>query len=224
MRFKDYSGTEQFRPLSAWAYFGYGILFATPIIGWFFLIVFTFSTKNYNRRSFTRSYWCSMIVAGIVIAVFMATGVGFGWLYETVPALRQWLPERKTTITTTVQSTGIPTVKETIQTAKTTIPPSAEPTKNVGKSDSGTTPEFKKTMDGYEAFFDSYIEFMESFDSSNSTLTQLAKYTEMMTQYSEAMEALDQIDDSTLSEVDEQYQIEVMLRINQKLATFAAKQ
>ena len=35
----DPSIPPYYRPLSPWAYFGYNILFAIPIIGWIFLII-----------------------------------------------------------------------------------------------------------------------------------------------------------------------------------------
>ncbi len=41
-----YSGEERFRPLSPWAYFGYGLLFAIPIVGLVLLIVFSLSEQN----------------------------------------------------------------------------------------------------------------------------------------------------------------------------------
>lgn len=225
MQFKDYSGTEQFRPLSAWGYFGYSILFAIPIIGWIFLLVFTFSTKNYNRRSFARSYWCGFLVVAIIIGILLATGVGAGWLYEKIPVLREWIPEPSDRILDRVSSTAQPA-----QNAGDAVTGEEKLTSVVGvtqvptSSTDGVTPEFKKTMDEYEAFFDSYIEFMESYDSGSATIAQLAKYAEMMTQYTETMEALDQIEESTMTEADDQYYTEVMLRINQKLASFAAAQ
>ena len=69
---------EKFRPLSAWAYFGYGLLFAIPIIGFIFLIIFSCSSANINRRSYARSYWCALIlcaiIVGIVLIIAAATG------------------------------------------------------------------------------------------------------------------------------------------------------
>ncbi|MBQ1918165.1 MAG: hypothetical protein II175_03280 [Schwartzia sp.] len=61
----------------------------------------------------------------------------------------------------------------------------------------GVTPEFKAQMDEYEAFFDEYVEFMQK--------------------YTKAMEALDAIDESTLSDADSLYFAQVMLRIDEKL-------
>ena len=54
----------QYRPLSAWSYWGLKILYAVPIVGLIFLIVFSFKSDNINRRSFTRSYWCNYVIIG----------------------------------------------------------------------------------------------------------------------------------------------------------------
>ena len=67
---------EKYRPLTAWGYFGYSILFAIPLIGFICLIVFSFSSSNINRRSFARSYLCVMVLALIVMLVVLFTGVG----------------------------------------------------------------------------------------------------------------------------------------------------
>jgi len=70
-----YVGSDQFRPLSPWAYFGYTILFSIPFLGWIFLTVLTFSSSNINRRSFARSYWCFLMLAVIAYAVTAAAGI-----------------------------------------------------------------------------------------------------------------------------------------------------
>lgn len=67
---------EKYRPLTAWGYFGYSILFSLPLIGFICLIVFSFSSSNINRRSFARSYFCVMILSLIVMLVILFTGVG----------------------------------------------------------------------------------------------------------------------------------------------------
>ena len=60
-----YDGNEQFRPLTPWAYFWYTVLFCVPIVGFIFLIVFSVSDKNINRRSFARSFWCGLLISAI---------------------------------------------------------------------------------------------------------------------------------------------------------------
>ena len=69
---------EENRPLSGWAYFGLQLLFAVPIVGFVFLIVFSFNGSNINRRNFARSYWCALLVIAIIIAILAIAGVGLG--------------------------------------------------------------------------------------------------------------------------------------------------
>ena len=65
-----------YKLLGPWAYLGYSILFAIPVIGFIFLVVFSFSGANINRRNYARSYWCALLVflilligLGILVAV-----------------------------------------------------------------------------------------------------------------------------------------------------------
>ena len=71
---------DKYRPLGAWGYFGYQLLFSIPLVGFICLIVFALSDGNINRRSFARSYFCfTVIVAVIVVIVLIAVG-GFAAL------------------------------------------------------------------------------------------------------------------------------------------------
>ena len=70
---------EKYRPLSAWAYFGYSILFSIPIVGLVCLIVFALSSTNINRRSYARSFFCLYIIWGVLILILSVTG-GFAAL------------------------------------------------------------------------------------------------------------------------------------------------
>ena len=71
---------EEYQPLSPWAYFGLQILFAVPIVGFIFLIIYSINGSNVNRRNFARSYWCSLIIIGAALlivflfALIFATG------------------------------------------------------------------------------------------------------------------------------------------------------
>ena len=75
--------------------------------------------------------------------------------------------------------------------------------------------EFKQKMDDLEQFFDSYCEFMKTYDSSNTAA--MMQYLNMMNDYAKAMEALDSIDESQLTPEQDSYYLQVMLRIDQKL-------
>ena len=62
---------EEYKPISMWGYFGYQILFSIPLIGFILLLVFAFGgSNNVNVKNFARSYFCYMIVAAIVFAIF----------------------------------------------------------------------------------------------------------------------------------------------------------
>ncbi len=58
---------SQYKVLGPWSYLGLQILFAIPLVGLIFLIIFSFSDRNLNRRNFARSYWCGCIVVTIAI-------------------------------------------------------------------------------------------------------------------------------------------------------------
>ena len=69
---------EQYRPLSMWGYFGLQILFAVPIVGFIFLIIFSISGANINRRNFARSYFCGLIIALVIVGVLVAIAFALG--------------------------------------------------------------------------------------------------------------------------------------------------
>lgn len=78
---------EQYRPLSAWAYWGLTILYAVPIVGFIFLIIHTFNGSNINRRSFARSYWIwtlICVIVSVIAIVIVAATVGFSGLWDQI--------------------------------------------------------------------------------------------------------------------------------------------
>ena len=66
---------EAYRPLSPWTYFGLGILYSLPVVGWIFLIVHAIGSRNINRRNYARSYFCVYVLTIVLIAVLAAMGV-----------------------------------------------------------------------------------------------------------------------------------------------------
>jgi hypothetical protein len=80
------------RPLSPWAYFGFGLLYSIPVIGFILLIVMSFAPRNVNLKNFTRSYWCGLALAVVfvlIVLVLILTRVltgpietGLNWLKD----------------------------------------------------------------------------------------------------------------------------------------------
>ncbi|MBP5654393.1 MAG: hypothetical protein J6X33_02650 [Clostridiales bacterium] len=63
----------EYKPISMWGYFGYQILFAIPIVGFIFLIIFACGGKNnVNVKNFARSYFCVLIIWAVIIAIVAA--------------------------------------------------------------------------------------------------------------------------------------------------------
>lgn len=62
---------EQYRPLSAWAYFALQLLYSVPIVGFIFLIIFSFNGGNVHRRSHARSQWIGFIIVAAIALIFL---------------------------------------------------------------------------------------------------------------------------------------------------------
>lgn len=83
----------------------------------------------------------------------------------------------------------------------------------------GIRPEFKEAMDSYEAFFDEYIEFMKNYDENDATM--LLKSANILTQYAETMEKMEEKGSEEMNDAEAAYYLEVTTRINQKLLSVA---
>ena len=79
--------------------------------------------------------------------------------------------------------------------------------------------QFKKTMDDYEDFMDSYCELMEEYASDPNGM--MDEYLEMNQKYLTVMEELEAMDEDEMTDEELAYYLEVMNRINEKLAKVA---
>ncbi len=70
---------DELQPLSPWNYFGLMILFSIPVAGFILAIIYSFSKSNINRRNFARSYFCSLLVAVMLIGIGVSVGMTFGY-------------------------------------------------------------------------------------------------------------------------------------------------
>lgn len=60
----------EYKPISAWGYFGYQLLFAIPLVGFIMLLVFSFGgSTNINLKNYARSYWCGLLISTILFVV-----------------------------------------------------------------------------------------------------------------------------------------------------------
>lgn len=83
----------------------------------------------------------------------------------------------------------------------------------------GIRPEFKEAMDSYEAFFNEYVDFMIKYmdAEADEMVGMLADYTAYLTEYTEAMEKLEELEYQDMSVEESIYYLEVTSRIYEKL-------
>lgn len=86
-------------------------------------------------------------------------------------------------------------------------------------SGSGVDPTVKEALDSYESMMNSYCDFMERYQNASQTdaLAMLGDYTSMLTQYTDAMSALSEIDEGSLDGDDLAYYLEVTGRVTKRL-------
>ncbi len=63
---------EDHKPISAWGYLGYTLLFCLPVIGLIFIAIYSFGgTKNINLRNYARSYGIIWIASAIIALLYV---------------------------------------------------------------------------------------------------------------------------------------------------------
>lgn len=67
----------EYKPISAWGYVGWNLLFGIPVVGFIILIILSVGgTKNKNLKNYARSFWCLylLLLLTIVIALIISGG------------------------------------------------------------------------------------------------------------------------------------------------------
>ncbi len=90
------------------------------------------------------------------------------------------------------------------------------------EADSGLlSPEFKKTMDDYEAWFDHYCDVMKRYQEDSSNLELLSEMTDLLTEETKMLEEMENMEQSEMNTAELAYYIEVTARIEKKLLEVA---
>ena len=74
MKNYGYIGTYSYsdKPISAWGYLGFQLLWAIPVVGWLLWLCAALFAKNQNKKNFARSYFCAFVLLLIVAVVMVA--------------------------------------------------------------------------------------------------------------------------------------------------------
>lgn len=93
---------------------------------------------------------------------------------------------------------------------------------DAAESDTGIlSPEFKKTMDDYEAWFDHYCEVMKKYQENPSDLELISEMSSLLTEETEMFDQMESMDESEMNNAELAYYIEVTARIEKKLLEVA---
>lgn len=172
-----------------------------------------------------------LVIIGISIVIslfsrctarFFSRSTGETSVTETEQATA---PPQTTTIST---ATTTKAVTATTTSAVTTTTPAETTTEALKGGDAAAavqngdyslvTPEFKKQMDAYEAFYDEYIAFMKKYTSgTGDALAMLNDYMSMMQKLNEWGAWVDEIDEAELTPADDAYYLLVTLRVSEKM-------
>ena len=83
------------------------------------------------------------------------------------------------------------------------------------------SPEFKKTMDDYEAWFDHYCDVMKRYQEDSTDLELLSEMTDLLSEETTMLEQMENMDQSEMNTAELAYYIEVTARIEKKLLEVA---
>ena len=93
----------------------------------------------------------------------------------------------------------------------------AEPSEEADSVSGLLSPEFKKTMDDYEAWFDHYCDVMKKYEENPSDLELLSEMTDLLSEEAEMLEQMEKMDQSEMNTAELAYYLEVTARIEKKL-------
>ena len=84
---------SKYKPISAWGYFGYNILFSLPVIGFILLIIFACIDHNINLRSYARSHFCGLLIGLIVVGIIVAIGFATGMFQAYIATIQELMQQ-----------------------------------------------------------------------------------------------------------------------------------
>lgn len=89
-------------------------------------------------------------------------------------------------------------------------------------SDEGLiSPEFKETMDNYEAWFDHYCDVMKRYQEDSSDLELLSEMTDLLAEEATMLEEMENMDQDDMNAAELAYYLEVTARIEKNLLEVA---
>lgn len=80
---------DSHKPISAWGYVGYEILYAIPIVGLVLAIIFSITAKNRNVKNFAKAQLIMLVIGIVLFAILTALGMMKGLTPEQIQQMVQ---------------------------------------------------------------------------------------------------------------------------------------
>ncbi len=154
---------------------------------------------------------CYYVVCLIVMAYMM---MGCGVTDRVEEAVQDRMPSG-------VEETQEPEASQEKEEKKAVKKKAKKKKKSTSKLVNGMRPKFKKAMDSYEKFFNKYIKFMKKYQKSPTDTDLLTDYADYMSQHSDTMAKMEQLENDNLNSAEISYYAKVTARIMEKLAKVA---
>ena len=81
---------SEYKPISAWGYVGWDLLFSIPVAGFIVLLVFACGgCNNINLKKYARSKFCAALLAFIIVFVLVLVGMlNFAMFSDKIPFIK----------------------------------------------------------------------------------------------------------------------------------------
>ena len=171
-----------------------------------------------NKKPFYKKWWFIVLAVLVLFSLIRSIGGGSDTPESNDVTKGETLNVEQQVQPVIVEPTQIP-VQPATAVPVIAVEPEEKP-EDVQSSEElidGMHSEIKQAMDDYETFMNSYVDFMKQFQANPTSLELMSKYAEFISNYDEAVEAMDKIGDSDLNNKELSYYLEVTTRIQQKL-------
>ena len=204
------------------------------VLGWIFCFPIPLTILMMRNKTMNPKAKYGIIAAGWILYLVLMLGSRASGNRSTTPPVSEPetqivtnAPEEKPVTEPIPAATETPETKMPETEAPVTEPEESKPAEpSAGEIQQAVqngdyslvSPEFKATMDAYEAFYDDYLAFMNKYTSGEGDMMSMMNdYMTMISDMEEWSKKIDAIDESTLSPADDAYYLLVTLRIEKKL-------
>ena len=146
----------------------------------------------------------------VVVSAYQQNMLPIGPKTTGSPAVSTQRPQNETSSSTKSSTSSAASTKTPSSDSQ---QPASQNAANTSSTDNSSN--VREFLDSYETFMNEYCDFLETYDSNNSS--SALKYLSLMSQYADFAKKADSFSEEDMTQEDRQYFIEVMNRTNARL-------